>query len=105
MTGMLDFILSGFILASTPPAAREIGGLWQGGKPFLDPMNIHAAWWFTALPLALLVSMAYKAVKQEDMRTYWRGVSIMTASILVGMVGFAFGLHALVEWIIPLLRG
>lgn len=68
-------------------------------------MNIHAAWWFTALPLALLVSMAYKAAKQEDMTQYWRGVSVMTASVLVGMVGFAFALHALVEWIIPALRG
>jgi hypothetical protein len=91
--------------AGPAPAAREVGGLWQGGVPFLDPMNIHAAWWFTALPLALLTSMAYKAVKQRDMSTYWRSVSVMTASILVGMVGFAFGLHALVEWIIPALRG
>jgi len=92
-------------LASTPAPAREIGGLWQGGTPFLDPMNIHAAWWYTTLPMALLVSMAYKAAKQQDMTTYWRGVSVMTASILVGMIGFAFGLHALVEWIIPALRG
>lgn len=91
--------------AGSAPASREVGGLWQGGVPFLDPMNIHAAWWFTALPMALLTSMAYKAVKQRDMSTYWRSVSVMTASILVGMVGFAFALHALVEWIIPALRG
>ncbi len=93
------------MLGAAPVPSREIGGLWQGGVPFLDPMNVQAAWWFTALPLALFVSMAYKAVKQRDMSSYWRGVSVMTVSILVGMVGFAFGLHALVEWIVPALRG
>lgn len=98
-------LLSILTLSSSPAPAREIGGLWQGGTPFLDPMNIHSAWWFTTLPMALLVSMAYKAVKQRDMTTYWRSVSVMTASILVGMIGFAFGLHALVEWIVPALRG
>ncbi len=93
------------LATQAPPPAHEIGGLWQGGTPFLDPMNIHAAWWFTTLPLALFVSMAYKACKHGDMSTYWRGVSVMTASILVGMIGFAFGMHAIVEWIIPALRG
>jgi hypothetical protein len=102
MSGL--WVLAGSVGAAAVPS-RDVGGLWQGWVPFLDPMNIHAAWWYTALPLALFVSMAYKAVKHGNMRTYWRGVSVMTASILVGMVGFAFGLHALVEWIIPALRG
>ena len=102
MTGL--FFLT-TLATRAPRPVYENDGLWQGGTPFLDPMNVHAAWWFTALPLALFVSMAYKASKQRDMSTYWRGVSVMTASILVGMVGFAFGLHAIVEWIIPALRG
>ena len=81
------------------------GGLWQGGTPFIDPMNIHDQWWLTIIPLAFLVSMAYKATRVPELTHFWRQVWLMTLQILIGLILFAFGVHVLLEWIIPALRG
>jgi hypothetical protein len=85
--------------------ARDVGGLWQGGTPFIDPMNIHDSWWLTLLPLALLVSVAYKAVRMRSLERYWLGVLIMTMQIVLALIAFAAGLHVLLELVIPFLRG
>ncbi|MCA9293788.1 MAG: hypothetical protein KDA20_08240 [Phycisphaerales bacterium] len=80
-------------------------GLWQGGTPFIDPMNIHDQWWLTVIPLVFLVAMAYKGTRVQDLAHYWRQVWLMTLQTLIGLILFAFGVHVLLEWIIPLLRG
>ncbi|MEL6328166.1 MAG: hypothetical protein AAFR38_00770 [Planctomycetota bacterium] len=35
-------------------------------RPFLDAPNLHDVWYLLILPLALLVSVAYKAVRVPD---------------------------------------
>lgn len=72
--------------------------------PFLTPVNFfHERWYLLAVPLALLISMAYKAMRTTRWDRYWRQVGMMTVQILLGMIGLAVGLLVLVEWVVPLL--
>ncbi len=70
---------------------------------FLDPLNVHDNWWLTLIPLALLVSVAYKAVRVKTFEDYWKQVLMMTAQIVVAMLALAAALHLLVEIIVPAL--
>lgn len=86
------------LLAAASPAANNTPisrGLWNGGTPFIDPMNIHNAWWLTLLPLALFLSLAYKAVRAKSVQglTFFRGVITLTIQIVLGMLGLAAALH------------
>ena len=67
--------------------------------PFLDPLDLHALWWLTMAPLALGISIVYKAIRVGDLRHYWRGVLVMTLQVLLGMVALAAGTFVVVELI------
>jgi hypothetical protein len=70
--------------------------------PFLDPANIFFDWWFLlAPPLALFISMVYKALRLRAYPRYWRHVAVMTIQILLGMMVLQLMLFALVEWVVP----
>lgn len=71
--------------------------------PFLEPIDLHQLWWLTLIPLALFVSMAYKAVRLPDLDEYWRAVAIMTTQIVLAMIALAAALHILIEFIVPFL--
>jgi hypothetical protein len=66
-------------------------------RPFIDPLNLHDAWWALLIPLSLGISIAYKAVRVRDMDTYWRQVIIMTIQIVVAMVLLAVASFLFVE--------
>ena len=70
--------------------------------PFVDPMNLHAQWFLLLAPLALFVSMAYKAIRLPTMERYWRQVGTMTTQIVVGMALLGLVLYMLTQWILPL---
>jgi hypothetical protein len=73
-------------------------------RPILDPLPLEGgAWWLLLPPLALGVSMIYKAVRTPDMNRYWRETALMTAQIVGAMLLLAFALHAIVQWIVPAL--
>jgi hypothetical protein len=69
--------------------------------PFLDPLNLHDHWWFTLIPLALGISMAYKAVRLHDLRHFWKQSLVMTVQVILGMVGLAAVVFIVVELIVP----
>lgn len=75
--------------------------------PFLQPLNLHESWWFTLIPVAWFLAMAYKGVRLRELssRVYWRAVAVMSAQIVVGLVGLAAGLYAFIEWIVPRFQG
>jgi len=87
--------------ANAPPISQ---GLWNGGTPFIDPMNIHNTWWLTLIPLAFFLSLAYKAVRAKSVQglTFFRGVATLTLQIVLGMIGLAAALHLFLA-ITPLL--
>lgn len=65
-------------------------------RPFLDPLDVHDAWFWLLIPLALLIAVAYKAVRVPDMAQYWRQTLLFTAQIILGIVGlFAVALLTL----------
>lgn len=59
--------------------------------PFLDPLDLHAAWYLLLPPLALLIAVAYKAVRAPDLgpglRTYVRQTLFFALQIILGIAG------------------
>lgn len=77
-----------------------------GWRPFIDPIPLPGStWWLTLIPLALLISIAYKAVRVRRMERYVANVLLMTAQIVVAMLLLAVGVHVFVIWIVPALGG
>lgn len=72
-------------------------------RPFLDPLDLHDLWWWTLVPLAIGISLAYKAIRVPSFDTYWREVLIMSVQIVAGMAAIAAGLYLLIEVAVPLL--
>jgi hypothetical protein len=79
-------------------------GQSSGFRPFLEPLPLHEWWWITLVPMALLTSIAYKAVRMPHPRgvRYVRSVGIMTAQIVIAMMVISVILYLLVERIVPL---
>ena len=72
--------------------------------PFLYPLNALHDWWYVLiLPLALGLSMVYKAMRVNDLSRYWHDVVTMTIQIILGILALALALHVLVQWVIPTL--
>ncbi len=72
--------------------------------PFLDPMNLHNAWWLTLVPLALGISVVYKAIRVKTFKGYWGQVLMMTVQIILGIIAISAGLFLLTEVFIPLVE-
>jgi hypothetical protein len=78
--------------------------------PILEPLPLTGGqWWITIIPLALGIAIAYKAVRYPDIAESWTGylraVGVMTAQILLLILGLAVGLHIVVTWAAPALGG
>jgi cell division protein FtsW (lipid II flippase) len=70
--------------------------------PFVHPISAVHDWWYLLLvPLALGLSMIYKAMRMRNLRHYPRHVLVMTTQIIIAMIGLALVLTILVQWIIP----
>lgn len=72
-------------------------------RPFLDPIDAHRYWYLFLIPLALLMSMAYKAVRVESMNIYLKQVVIMTVQVVAAMIGLGLVAFLFVEFLLPLL--
>ena len=72
--------------------------------PFLEPMPSPGSWWpLFLIPLAIGISMVYKAVRLERLGEYPREVLIMTGQIVGAMIFLAVVLGLVVQVLIPLL--
>ena len=69
--------------------------------PFLGPApGVQSWWWLLVLPLSVFASMAWKAIRQDDMRGYWAAVARMSAQVVLGMLAaLAFVVRVLVPLI------
>jgi hypothetical protein len=70
-------------------------------RPFLDPLDLHAYWYFLMVPLALGIAVAYKAVRVRNMDRYWGQVGIMTLQIIGSMVGLGILAYLILIVIVP----
>lgn len=72
--------------------------------PFLDPLNLHNAWWLTLVPLAFGIAVVYKAIRVKSFKGYWAQVLMMTVQIILGIIAISAGLFLLTEVFIPLVE-
>lgn len=75
-----------------------MNGPW---RPFLDPINAHDWWYLLLLPLAIGISIAYKAVRTRNLSQYWRQVAVMTIHLVAAMVLLAVAAYVLLILILP----
>jgi len=68
----------------------------------LSWLNLHDNWWLTLVPMAFFISMSYKGVRLDDLRRFWPQVFLMTAQIVVAMIGLAAAIFVFVELLVPL---
>ena len=71
--------------------------------PFLSPIDMTWAWWVLLAPLALGVSVAYKAVRVPTMDQYLRQTLVMTAQIILAMVLLWAGSFLFIEFLVPII--
>lgn len=71
-------------------------------RPFLEPLDLHDHWWLTLLPLALGVSIAYRAVRVTSFNHYWRQTLVMCVQVVGGMILLAALVFTIIELVIPL---
>lgn len=72
--------------------------------PFLGPAPGVASWWWVlVIPLTMFVSMAWKAVRQDDLSGYWAAVGRMAAQIVLGMIAMYLVLAFVVRVVVPLM--
>lgn len=77
-----------------------------GWRPFLDPMNVFQTWWWLLLvPMALGVSVVYRAVRLPTLERYWPLVLSMTAQIVVAMIALGAALYLFVQVFVPMIAG
>ncbi|MGP1345594.1 MAG: hypothetical protein ACTS3F_02855 [Phycisphaerales bacterium] len=74
-------------------------------RPFLDPLELHDHWFWTLIPLLLLTAMAYKGIRVGEFtaRRWCAQSLIMSLQLVVLMAALAIGLHAIVEFVVPVL--
>jgi hypothetical protein len=72
--------------------------------PLLEPLPLaHRCWWLLIVPIAVGVSLAWKAVRLESVERWQRPVAIMSGQIVLAVAGIALGLFLLVQIVLPLL--
>ncbi len=70
--------------------------------PFLSPAPATPRWWWLLMvPMSILICMAWKAVRQDDMRGYWGAVTRMSAQVILAMIGMFVALAAIVQFLVP----
>ena len=72
--------------------------------PLVEPLpgGIHG-WWAWVVPMAVGVSIVWKAIRVQTLERYWHEVLRMGGQLLVGMIALAAGLMLLVRVVLPLL--
>jgi hypothetical protein len=72
--------------------------------PFLGPAPGVASWWWAlVIPLTVFTSMAWKAVRQEDLAGYWTAVARMASQVVLGMIAMFLILAFVVRVIVPVI--
>ena len=72
-------------------------------RPFLDPIDAHGWWYLLLVPLALGISVVYKAVRVSTLDGYWKQVIVLTAQIVIGIVALGAASYALTQHVIPII--
>jgi hypothetical protein len=72
-------------------------------RPFIDPLTIDAGWFWLLVPLALCISVGYKAVRVHDIRTLPRQALAMTIQLILGIIAIGALGYIVIEKLLPLI--
>ena len=75
--------------------------LAQAWRPMLDPLPIGGYWPFLLIPLALGISIAYKAVRVGSREAYIKSVLMMTTQIVLAMIAMGVAAYVFIWFVIP----
>lgn len=81
---MMTAFLSPFLPAAITP---DLTQALLAYRPFIDAIDIDRYWYFTLIPLALGISLTFKAVRVQTFDAFPRQVLTMAALIILGIVG------------------
>lgn len=70
-------------------------------RPFLDPVGLASTWWLLLAPLALGISVAYKAVRVPHMRDFVGQTLGMTVQVIAAMILLWIGCFLFIEYLVP----
>ncbi len=102
LAGALHASLPGLIALAGPDTdpAENISLVW---RPFIDPINAHRSWYLLLIPMALFISIVYKAVRVPDMQHYWRKVFVMSAQIVLWIIALGGAFFLFIQYVGPLI--
>lgn len=70
--------------------------------PFVQPApGVASLWWLLVVPLSILLSMIWRAIRTSDLSGYWPSVARMSAQIILGMVALFAALAVLIRVGLP----
>ena len=77
-------------------------------RPFIDPLDIaipalQLYWYVLLVPISVLVSIVYKAVRVRDMAGFGRAVVTMSVQIITAMIALGVASYLLVQVVIPII--
>lgn len=72
-------------------------------RPFIDPIDAHAWWFMLLLPIAFLVSLAWKAVRVDDIKRLPRPVIVMMVQVILAMLGLGLAAFLGLVVVLPVL--
>jgi hypothetical protein len=73
--------------------------------PFRDPIDAHTWWFLLIFPVAVLVSLTWKAIRIDDIRQLPRATAVMTVQVVLAMLGLGFAAFIGLTVVLPLLAG
>ena len=79
-------------LPTPPPCSLPTLLAW---RPFLDPLPLELYWLWLAIPLVALISVAYKAIRLDDLQQLPKHAARMSVEILLLLT-----VAAVVLWLI-----
>lgn len=71
--------------------------------PFIDPINAHQWWYLLLLPMAVLIAVAYKAVRVETLKDFPKEAAVMVVQIVGGMILIGLASFLFVEEVLPMI--
>jgi len=72
--------------------------------PLLQPApGVQNWWWLLVIPMAFGVSMAYKAIRVQDLSEWPKAVVRMALQVIAAVIAIAIGTYVLVILLLPML--
>lgn len=87
-----------------PPTPATAASTTHPYRPFRDPLPLGDIWFALLIPIAILVSITYKAVRMPSLKGFWPSVLLLAVKIILGVLALAAALYAFAELYVTFFR-